>query len=180
MPKSLSIEICIAGYVALNAYARGGNAISSEARAAQEAATAVVESAERSQVLFGEKAAALSQLRALAHECTEEGWDGYEACALDPTAVLIAEGFVRALPDSVPLPEFAPEPDGSVSLDWIQSKNRLFTMSVGTNHRLAYAWLDGTDKGHAVARFDGETIPPRILQGINAIMNHGNPSIRAV
>jgi hypothetical protein len=161
----------------LNAYARGGNAISSEARAAQKAATAVVESAERSQVLFGEKAAALSQLRALAHECTEEGWDGYEAYALDPTAVLIAEGFVRALPDSVPLPEFAPEPDGSVSLDWIQSKNRLF---VGTNHRLAYAWLDGADKGHAVARFDGETIPPRILQGINAIMNHGNPSIRAV
>ena len=122
----------------------------------------------------------MSQLRALTHECTEKGWDGYEACALDPTAVLIAEGFVRALPDSVPLPEFAPEPDGSVSLDWIQSKNRLFTMSVGTNHRLAYAWLDGADKGHAVARFDGETIPPRILQGINAIMNHGNPSIRAV
>lgn len=180
MPEPLSIVNCVAGYVALNAYARGGNAISSEARAAQKAATAVVESAERSQVLFGEKAAALSQLRALAHECTEEGWDGYEAYALDPTAVLIAEGFVRALPDSVPLPEFAPEPDGSVSLDWIQSKNRLFTMSVGTNHRLAYAWLDGADKGHAVARFDGETIPPRILQGINAIMNHGNPSIRAV
>jgi len=164
----------------LNAYARGGSAISSEARAAQKAATAVVESAERSQALFGEKAAALSKLTALTHECAEKGWDGYEACALDPTAVLIAEGFVRALPDSVPLPEFAPEPDGSVSLDWIHSKNRLFTMSVGTNHRLAYAWLDGADKGHAVARFDGETIPPRILQGINSIMNHGNPSIRAV
>lgn len=181
MPEPVpTIGLCsLAGYAALNVYARGGSAISSEARAAQKAATAVVESAERSQVLFGEKAAAISQLRALAHECTEQGWDGDEACALDPTAVLIAERFVRALPDSIPRPEFAPEPDGSISLDWIQSRNRLFSLSVGTSYRLAYAWLDGADKGHAVARFDGENIPPLILETIKGIMNHGNAPLRA-
>ena len=181
MPEPVStIGLCyLAGYAALNVYARGSSAISSEARAAQKAATTVVESAERSQALFGEKAAAISQLRALAHECSEQGWDGAEACALDPTAVLIAEGFVRALPDGIPLPEFAPEPDGSVSLDWIQSRNRLFSMSVGPSHRLAYAWLDGADKGHGVARFDGENVPPRILEGIRGIMNHGRTSLRA-
>jgi hypothetical protein len=179
MPEPFSIGIyLVAGYVTLSAYARGSSAISSEARAAQKAATAVVESAERSQVLFGEKAVAISQLRSLADECSEQGWDGEEACALDPIAAFIAEAFVRALPDDIPLPEFAPEPDGSISLDWIQSRNRLFSLSVGTSHRLAYAWLDGADKGHAVARFDEKIVPPRVLEGIREIIKDGNASIR--
>ena len=61
------------------------------------------------------------------------------------------------------MPEFAPEPDGAISLDWIQSRHRLFTLSISASNRLAYAWLDGTDKGHGVARFDGRTIPRRVL-----------------
>lgn len=181
MPEPVPVAtfgICyLAGYAALNVYARGGSAISFEAQAAQKAATAVVESAERSQALFGEKAAAISQLRALANECAEQDWDGNEASAIDPLAVFMAEGFVRAMPDSLPLPEFAPEPDGSISLDWIQSRNRLFSLSVGTNHRLAYAWVDGADKGHGVARFDGERLPRRVIEGICEIMNHGNATI---
>jgi len=182
MPEPVStISICyLAGYAALNGYARGGSAISSEARAAQNAATAVVESIERSQVLFGEKAAAISQLMALANECSEPGWDGDGASAINPIAVIVTESFLRALPDGIPLPEFAPEPDGCISLDWIQSRNRLLSLSVGTSHRLAYAWLDGADNGHAVSRFDGRTIPPRILDEIEAIMNHGDASFRVV
>jgi hypothetical protein len=116
-------------------------------------------------------------LRALANECTEPDWDGNEARALDPLAILMAETFVRALPDSLPLPEFAPEPDGSISLDWIQSRNRLFTLSVSANHCLAYAWVDGSDKGHGVARFDETSIPRRVLEGICEIMNYANPTL---
>jgi hypothetical protein len=78
----------------------------------------------------------------------------------------LAAEFIRVLPEDVPLPEFAPEPDGSLSLDWIQSRHRLFTLSVAPNIRLPYAWVDGADSGHGVARFDGETVPPRILDGI--------------
>ena len=87
--------------------------------------------------------------------------------------------MVRALPGEVQLPEFAPEPDGSVSLDWIQSRNRMFTLSVGSGPRLAYAWLDGADKGHGVAAFDGSNVPTRVLEGICSIMNHGNTLLRA-
>jgi len=173
-----AIGLCLAGYAALNVYARGGSATSSEARVVQDAASAVVDSAERSQVLFGEKAECISQLKALANECMQQGWDGDEACALDPLAVFIAETFVRALPDGIPLPELAPEPDGSISLDWIQSQRSLFTLSVSSSNRLACAWIDGADKGHAVAGFDGEHIPRLILQGITGIMGHGNAPIR--
>jgi hypothetical protein len=178
-PVSTTIGIYLTGYAVLNFYARGGSAISSEAQAVQEAASAVVESAERSQALFGEKAAAISRLRALANECAVQGWDGNEASAIPPLAIFMAERLLRALPDAIPLPEFAPEPDGSISLDWIQSRSRLFSVSVGINHRLAYAWVDGADRGHAVARFDGDRIPRRVIEGICQIMNHGNATFRA-
>ncbi len=181
MPETVSRLglCCLAGYAALNAYARGGTAISSESKEARQAASAVVDHVERSQALFGQKAAAISQLKALANECAEEGWDGAGAHAVSSLAESMAEAVIRALPDGFPLPEFAPEPDGSVSMDWIQCRNRLFSLSVGTSYRLAYAWLDGADKGHAVARFDGESIPPRVLEGIKGIMNHGNALLRA-
>lgn len=131
-------------------------------------------SMERSQALFGDKASAISQIWALANECAEPGWDGDGALPLNRLAVFKAIAFIRVLPDGVPLPEFASDPDGSISLDWIQSRSHLFSLSIGTSNRLAYAWLDGTDKGHAVARFDEENMPPRILEGIRSIMNGGN------
>jgi hypothetical protein len=167
------------GHLALHALAGGGNAVSPEAYAVQQAAAEVVKSAERSQALFGEKAAALSQLAALATQCAEQGWDGENAAAIDPSAVLMAEHFLRALPDGIPLPEFAPEPDGSISLDWIRSRNRLFSLTVGRSNRLAYAWLDGADKGHGVARFDGQNVPPRVLEGIKGIVGQGHVGLRA-
>lgn len=142
------------------------------------AASALVKSVEESQVLFGRKAVAISQLRTIGSECAESGWDGTDACAIDELALRNAENFVRALPDGIPLPEFAPEPDGSVSLDWIQSRYRLFSMSVSNGNRLAFAWLDGADKGHGVSRFDGLTVPARVLTGIQSILSHENAPVR--
>ena len=71
-----------------------------------------------------------SQIMALANECAEAGWDGNEAIPLHWAAARTAEEFIHAMPDDLPLPEFAPEPDGSISLDWVQSRNRLFSLSV--------------------------------------------------
>ncbi len=162
------------GFSSLYSLARPGSAISAEAQVVLLAATSVVDSVERSQALFGDKATAISQLWALANECGEPGWDGDDALPLDHRAVFRAVAVIRTLPEGVPLPEFAPEPDGSISLDWISSRNRLFSLSVGIGDRLPYAWLDGTDKGHAVARFDGVSVPARILEGVRAILNGGS------
>lgn len=162
--------IGLSSQLALQTLVGGGSAISDEARAVRKAVTEIEQSTERSMALFGEKAAALSQLAALATECAENGWDGDDAVGIDPIAVRAAERFIRALPEDLPLPEFAPDPDGSISLDWIDSRNRLFSLSIGGNNRLAYAWLDGTDKGHAVARFDGQNVPSRVLEGIESIV----------
>lgn len=153
-----------------NAAARPGSAVSSEARAIRDSAQAVVQAAERSIALFGEKARVISSIMELLRECGESGWDGEDAEPVSPLAVAQAADFIRAMPAGFPLPEAAPEPDGAISLDWIESRHRLFTLSVGTGGRLAYAWTDGSDRGHGVARFDGVAVPSRILRGIEEIV----------
>ena len=179
MPEPVLAIGVLAGCGALYGAAPSGSAVSSEAQAVQRSVIALVETAERSHALFGDKAAAISQIWALANECGEEGWDGEDAEPVNRVAASLAAAFVRALPAGIPLPESAPEPDGSISLDWIQSRHRLFSVSAGINNRLAYAWLDGTDRGHGVARFDGQTISRRILEGICGIVDHANASLRA-
>jgi hypothetical protein len=179
MPEAVSTIAFLVGYAAFNsgAFARSGSAVSSEAMAVRQAVGKVANSAERSHALFGAKAKAISQIWALANECSEPGWDGESANPLTPRTAGLAVEFIRALPDGLALPEFAPEPDGSIALDWIHSRNRLFSLSIGTSNRLAYAWLDGADKGHAVARFDENHIPARILEGIIAIMSRENAAV---
>ena len=184
MPKSLlsTLGVYCVGYAALNAYAQSNSAVSKEAIDVPVAAASnIVNFSEHSQALSGKKADALSQLRALAGECMEDNWDDDGASAIELEALLNTEAFVRALPDNVPLPEFAPEPDGSISLDWIQSRQSTLSLSVGRSNRLAYAWLNGTDRGHAVVRFDGLFVPTQILALIQSIVTSGsytNASVR--
>jgi hypothetical protein len=35
---------------------------------------------------------------------------------------------------------------------------------------LAYAWINGTDQGHAVARFNFQVVPSMVLHGIRAVI----------
>jgi hypothetical protein len=166
------------GYPAFDACsAEGGSAVSSLAVEVLRATCALAESAERSEFLFGEKAAALSQLWALASQCGEANWDGAGAVAIDAGAIQNAEEFVRALPNGFPIPDFAPEPDGAVSLDWIQSRNRMFSLSIGSGSRFAYAWLEGSDRGHGVVRFDKRRLPARLIEEICRITNHGDSTV---
>jgi hypothetical protein len=144
--------------------------VSDEASVVKRDTDAVLDSIEESMALFGAKAAALSALVKTVRECSEDDWDGCGALAISERAIRLAEDFIRALPDDIPLPEYAPEPDGAISIDWIRSRNRLFSVTIGSSNRLPYAWLDGTDTGHAVATFNGEAVPRRILDGVRSVL----------
>lgn len=163
----------------LHAFAGPGSSCSEEARALREAFVSAISSTGRSQWWFGPKSAAIARLDDLARECGSGEPDEDGAGTVSPESVRLAERVVRALPDGTPMPEFAAEPDGSVSLDWIASRTRMFSISVGTGDRLPYAWLDGSDHGHGVAAFTGEILPPRLIDGIAAIMRNGRSSVRA-
>jgi len=156
-------------YAPCYAFERENNAVSREALTVSENISAARAAREYSQALFGVKDAALSQLAQLAEECREEDWDGSGASAADEQALLLAASFIRALPDDLPLPEFATEPDGAISLDWIQGRSRIFSVSVGAGSRLAYAWIDGTDRGYGVVGFGGQRIPARLLHDLSLI-----------
>lgn len=129
--------------------------------------------------LFGEKQSVLSKLARMATECGEEDWDGAGAEPLDRAAVGNAANFIRALPDSVPLPELAPEPDGGVSADWQPSRHRMISLSFGPRQRVAVAWLDGTNRGHAVEAFDGVEVSARLLGLIRGIVDDSNALVGA-
>ncbi len=45
----------------------------------------------------------------------------------------------------------------------------MVSLSVHGRGRVAYAWLDGTDKGHGVARFNGKELPEVLLSVIRSV-----------
>jgi hypothetical protein len=156
--------------MALYALARPASAISSEAQHVRAYAEHMVGRVESSTALFGERMGVVAALRALAETHAQAGWDGGEAAPVSRAAIDLAVDFVRALPDDCAMPEVGVDPDGAVSLDWLPARHRMLSISfTGSSNRLAYAWLDGTDRGNGVARFDRQTIPRRLVEAITPV-----------
>jgi len=115
----------------------------------------------------------ISDLIEMASECRESDWDGYGAEPVDEQALELAQEIIYSLPDGVALPECSIEPDGGVSLDWMPSQSRTLTLSTNASGRIPYAWVDGTDRGHAVGRFQDGMLSARILEEIQRFSSHG-------
>lgn len=130
------------------------------------------EALKRLRTLFGSKEDALDRLYELAAECAEADWDGYGAEAVSQSAVERSAHFIRRLPEDLPLPEISVEPDGEIALDWSPTPTQTFSVSIGTANRMACAWVNGTEHGHAVAYSNNGEIPSRILQEIQRITNN--------
>lgn len=179
MPEPLfTAGLMLAGYSAAVALARPRSAVSSEAESVRINASTLVEQAYRSVALYGPKALLISNLTSLGEESREPNWDGYGAEPANPNALNCAKDLIASLPDDLPLPECSIEPDGCVSLDWMPAPYRTLSLSVSANDRMPYAWVDGTDRGHAVARLIDGQLPPRIIAEIRRLVSHES-SVRA-
>lgn len=155
--------------VAIYASARTASAVSSEALHVHDSAMRLVESVESSAALFGAKMDAMAALQSLVSLHLHQGWDGGEAFPANLVAVGRAADFLRALPDGVEMPEVGVEPDGAITLDWLPSRYRMLSISFTSNSdRLAYAWLDGSDRGSGVVRFDRQVIPRQLMEAVEA------------
>lgn len=163
------------GYPAFYEYDRRDTAMS---RVVKKAFGETARYFEQSQALFGAKAAAISSIQEILAECSEENWDGFEAESVSPLTAQNAEDFIRSLPDGFPVPELAPEPDGSISLDWTISNDRRVVLSVGESNRLAFAWMNRSDAGQATVTFDSIDLPDWFLLVIGSIVNYAKPSFR--
>lgn len=175
MPEPVSIGALYLGYAVLASFARHTSAVSREAEVVCRAATAVMRDREGSESLFGQKASALSNLKAAVAEVMPDD----QQDPVNERALLNAQEFLLALPDDLPAPQFGIDPDGAISLDWMPSRSRMFSVSISSSERLAYAWLNGSDKGHAVARFRAPVVPPAVLSLLKSVVADDIPGLRA-
>ncbi len=151
-----------------------GSAVSEAASLVQRLISDVARSNESAQSLAGREVEFQARLRgALDELVTDE-----DQHPVPTAAVRIASRFVRVLPASLPLPEVAIDPDGAISLDWMLSRTRVFSVSVDDSSRLAYAWMNGSDRGHGVVRFD-DAIPGPLLSQLVELSGDNRAAVRA-
>src|SRR3990172_920247 len=98
MSQALLTSALYQNYPAVPVVTRAGSAISEESRLVRDAVSSVVELVEKSEALFGRKAAIIWQIWVLANECAEPGWDGDGAEPVERFAAFAAADLIRALP----------------------------------------------------------------------------------
>lgn len=169
MSQSLYVPIVATGFIALGAYATTQSGVSDDAVLLSDNFARINAHQESAESLFGAKSQLISDLRLIAAECAQEDWDDYGSQPVGEAVVLRAEALIRALPESIPAPEISAEPDGQISFDWLPSRTRTFTLSVNVSNRLAYAWIDGANRGNAAEVFERGALPSRLLNELRHI-----------
>ena len=144
------------------------NSVSESGKESSEISESISLYSEKSFALFGKRNQILAEIYEMTEECSVENWDGYGAAPISESTLWNTILIIRLLPENFMLPEIAPEPDGSISLDWTRGHYQTFSLSIGESSQLAYAWLDGSERGHGVARFDFQMIPERILRELES------------
>lgn len=94
-----------------------------------------------SQIRDERHTAARSGLIDVLDDCDHEGWDGADAAAVSIDAYVHARIFLESLPSTFPTPDVYAEPDGEIAFDWVVSRTRMFSVSFGSDRRLAYSGL---------------------------------------
>lgn len=107
---------------------------------------------ERSEALFGKRAAVINDLESFGLECSEEDWDGEGSSPVSLAALEHAKAIIRKLPEHLPMPEVCVDSDGDVSLEWLPNILQTFTLSVNSSGGVSYAWVDGVDRGYAKSK----------------------------
>ncbi len=110
----------------------------------------------------------LEELYAIAQDCGSDGWDGYNALAVDFQTFACAVEFIREMPNISSLPELSADPDGDVSFDWHFGNAGIASIAVDGNHWLHYAVTIGP------RRFAGrlpksERFPSQVQEILGAI-----------
>ncbi|EQD37450.1 hypothetical protein B1B_16165, partial [mine drainage metagenome] len=164
------------GYVALMDYIRD-SAVSAEADRLSDAADSILRAraSTSAQSISGRETEAMMRLQA----AIDAVFPDDEQVDASVDAALNARHLLRVLPDDFPLPEIGVDPDGAIALDWMPSRTRMLSVSIAGSDRLAYAWMNGSDRGHGVVRFAGSTLPAPLLLQLRSTVAHEHSAIRA-
>jgi len=86
-----------------------------------------------------------------------------------PSVVPHALAFASLIPAGYPHPEIAADPDGEVSFDWLGRSERILSVSVGPNGRLAFAARFSDDERLSGALPLKDEFPRIILQALQRV-----------
>ncbi len=99
-------------------------------------------------------------------ECSEPGWDGYDASPLSRDSFLHARSFLDLIPVWAPRPDLVPSPDGWISFEWRSFPNRILSVTP-ENGVVIYAALLGPQNvhyGRVSLEEYRERLPPHIAE----------------
>jgi len=72
-------------------------------------------------------------------ECSTQDWDGYGAKAISTEIIDKALAYATSLPPDLPMPEFCPEPDGEIALEWFGRNGATISISIGEANQVSYS-----------------------------------------
>ncbi len=121
------------------------------------------------------QSASFATLARIARECSEAGWDGYDAKPLSRSTCDRARAFLNVLPSFIVAPDIVPEADGEIAIEWHVAPRRTFSISIGESGPLHYAGLFGPDEEiHGVSPFT-DSVPATFLRHISEIVREVGP-----
>lgn len=112
----------------------------------------------------------LQTLDKIFEECSEEGWDGYDALPITQEAYIEAERLIKSLPTPsfIPMPEITPEPNGEITLEWSKGNRQIFVATVSGRNEITYAGLFGVNKTYGTEYF-GDSLPSKLSENLRRL-----------
>jgi len=96
--------------------------------------------------LVGEET--LQQLDEVYSECSSVGWDGANAKPVSEEVLQCAVRFLYSFSIRIEVPEVGAEPDGSITLEWYRSPNKVVSISINPDGWVYWAALIGASRRH--------------------------------
>ena len=113
-------------------------------------------------------------LNLIAEECSEVGWDGYQALPVDSATCERTKAFLENLPSWIPSPEIVPESDGELAVEWYHASGPALSISIGKDGPLHYAALFGNDQEVQGVEPFIECVPRPLVELISEFVRSGS------
>lgn len=114
---------------------------------------------------------ALEILNEVYEECSEPNWDGYGGAPISLEAYFEAMKLLRIIPNSFPMPDILPEPDGGIGLEWYKDRGFSFGISVCGKDTITYAGRFGKNSETYGTEDFADLVPNVILNGLKRLFS---------
>jgi len=115
---------------------------------------------------------ALESLDEVYEKCSVANWDGYNAQPISREAFFEASKLLRILPNSFPVPDIGPEPDGGIGLEWYKEKWFSFIVSVNGKNIITYVGRFGKNNHFYGTESYNNSVPEIILNGLKRLFSN--------